>query len=96
MRAIRSHTYHGRPQVFDEETGIGDVYLALEEDVENIETLKFAKRIPSPPRAVRSVEPPAATPVDPPVDQPAQPVTPMKTTSVEPLVPTPRRRGRRQ
>jgi hypothetical protein len=38
MRALRPHTYHGKPQ--DE----GDVYLAHEPDVENIEILKFAVR----------------------------------------------------
>jgi hypothetical protein len=44
MQVLRPHTYHGRPQ--DE----GDVYLAHEHEVENIENLKFAKRIPPPPR----------------------------------------------
>lgn len=42
MRALRWHTYHGRPQ------GEGDVYLAHEEEVENIENLKFARRLPPP------------------------------------------------
>jgi hypothetical protein len=89
MRATRPHTYHGRSQ--DE----GDVYLALEEDVENIENLKFAKRVPAPPRAVRSAEPPPVAPVDALVEQPAQPVAPLTTASSSPLVQTPRRRGRR-
>jgi hypothetical protein len=47
LESLRPHTYHGRPQ------DIGDVYLAHEHEVENIENLKFAKRVPPPPRAVR-------------------------------------------
>jgi len=47
MRALRYHTYHGRRQ------NEGDVYLAHEADVENIEILRFASRIPSPPKATR-------------------------------------------
>lgn len=47
MEVLRHHTYHGRTQTE------GDVYLAHEEEVENIENLKFAKRIPAPPRAIR-------------------------------------------
>lgn len=47
MRALRAHTYHGRPQTE------GDIYLAHEEEVENIINLKFAVREPPPPRAVR-------------------------------------------
>lgn len=47
LEALRPHTYHGRPQ--DE----GDVYMAHEHEVENIENLKFARRVPPPKRAVR-------------------------------------------
>lgn len=47
MRAIRFHTYHGRRQ--DE----GDIYLAHQEEVENIVNLKFAIVEPPPPKAVR-------------------------------------------
>lgn len=47
MEALRPHTYHGRPQ------DVGDVYLAHEDEVENIENLKFAMRVTPPPRAVR-------------------------------------------
>jgi hypothetical protein len=43
MRSLRYHTYHGRRQ--DEDA----IYLAHEAEVENIEALKFAVRIPSPP-----------------------------------------------
>lgn len=55
MQAIRPHTYQGRPQ------DVGDVYLAFEHDVENIENLKFARIVPPPPRATRR------SPVPPPV-----------------------------
>lgn len=47
MRALRAHTYHGRPQ--DEDA----IYLAHEDEVENIENLKFAVRDTPPPRATR-------------------------------------------
>jgi hypothetical protein len=47
MRALRAHTYHGRPQAE------GDLYLAHEHEVENIENLKFARREPPPPTAMR-------------------------------------------
>ena len=47
MRAMRPHTYHGRP--VDE----GDVYLVHEEEVENILTLKFSIRDTPPPTAQR-------------------------------------------
>lgn len=43
MRALRYHTYHGRRQ------NEGDMYLAHAEEVENIENLGSAKRIPAPP-----------------------------------------------
>ncbi len=43
MRALKHHTYHGRTQAE------GEIYLCHEEEVENIENLKFAKRIPTPP-----------------------------------------------
>ncbi len=46
MRSLRWHTYHGRPQ------GEGDIYLAHEEEVENIENLKFARRV-APPQIIR-------------------------------------------
>lgn len=61
MQALRPHTYHGRPQNGPDEGRDGDVYLAHEDEVENIENLKFARRIPPPPRAVR---PPGAIPVE--------------------------------
>jgi hypothetical protein len=47
MVVLRPHTYHGRTQ--DE----GDVYLAHEHEIENIENLKFAQRVTPPQRAVR-------------------------------------------
>jgi hypothetical protein len=48
MKALRFHTYLGRP------INEGDCYLAHEEMVETIETaLKFAVRIDPPKRAVR-------------------------------------------
>jgi len=47
MRAIRAHTYEGRP------VAEGDVYLAHDEMVETIENLKFAVRDTPPPRATR-------------------------------------------
>ncbi len=47
MRALRAHTYMGRPQ------DNGDVYLAHEEQVENIINLKFAVRDNPPETAVR-------------------------------------------
>jgi len=47
LRALRAHTYHGRSQ--DE----GDVYLAHEEEVENILALRFAVRDTPPPTAQR-------------------------------------------
>lgn len=50
MRSIRFHTYDQHPQ---EE---GAIYLAREEDVENIITQRFAVREAAPRRAVRSPE----------------------------------------
>lgn len=48
LRAIRPHTYEGRPQ--DE----GDIYLAHEDMVDTIvHVLKFAVRDTPPPTAVR-------------------------------------------
>lgn len=47
LRTIRAHTYHGRPQAE------GDVYLAHEEEVENILNLKFAVLDTPPPTAQR-------------------------------------------
>lgn len=47
MISLRYHTYQGKPQ--DE----GAIYLAFPDDVETIETLKFAKRDTPPKRAVR-------------------------------------------
>jgi hypothetical protein len=47
MRAVRWHTYQGKSQ--DE----GSVYLAYEEDVENIINLKMAVKEQPPRRAVR-------------------------------------------
>lgn len=47
LRAVRAHTYHGRPQAE------GDVYLAHEEEVENILNLHFAIRDTPPPTAQR-------------------------------------------
>ena len=44
---MRWHTYHGRPKAE------GDLYVAHEDEVENIEILKFARREPPPPKAVR-------------------------------------------
>ena len=48
MRSIRDHRYQGRmhPE--------GGIFLCHEEEVENIETLKFAVREPPPPRATRT------------------------------------------
>lgn len=48
MQALRPHTYQGHPK------DVGDIYLAYDHDVENIENLKFAKQVPPPPRAVRA------------------------------------------
>lgn len=48
IRALRWHTYLGRPQ------NEGDIYLALEKDVETIEILKFGVRDTPPPRATRT------------------------------------------
>lgn len=55
MEALRGHTYHGRSISGPSDDGeiTGDVYLAHEHEVENIENLRFARRIPPPPRAVR-------------------------------------------
>lgn len=50
MRSIRFHTYHGRPK------SEGALYLCHEEEVENIVTLRFAVREPSPPRAQRTLK----------------------------------------
>jgi hypothetical protein len=47
MRSIRWHTYHGEPQPVDQ------IYVAYADEVENIETLKFAVRDAAPPRATR-------------------------------------------
>jgi hypothetical protein len=47
MRSIRWHTYQSKPQE------IGAIYLAHEEDVENILSLKFAVKEQAPRRAVR-------------------------------------------
>lgn len=53
MRALRDHTYHGRPQAE------GDCYMAVSDEVENIVNLKFAVVEPSPPPAQnRSPVPP--------------------------------------
>ena len=38
MRAIRFHTYHGRPK------SEGQLYLCHDDEVENILNLKFARR----------------------------------------------------
>lgn len=51
MRSVRWHTYQGKSQ---EE---GSVYLAYEEDVENILNLKFARLESAPRRAVRRSRP---------------------------------------
>jgi hypothetical protein len=98
MQAIRFHTYKGRPQYGPDDpeaNGEGSIYLAVPDEVENIEIQKFAKRVQAPPRAVRSAEPPPVTTIEKPVEQPAQPVAPLTTASSSPLVQTPRRRGRR-
>jgi len=47
LRAMRDHTYHGRS------IAEGDVYLAHEEEVENILNLKFSIRDTPPPTAQR-------------------------------------------
>lgn len=47
MRSIRYHTYLGKKQ------DIGDIYLAHEEQVENILALKFAVLDTPPPKAMR-------------------------------------------
>lgn len=52
MRALKAHTYEGKPQ--DE----GDIYLAHEEMVETIEILKMATREAAPPKARREPQPP--------------------------------------
>lgn len=82
MQALRPHTYHGRPQNGPEDDRDGDVYLAHEDEVENIENLKFARRIPPPPTAVR---PPDAIPV----------TSPAVITEPEPIV-APRSRRQRK
>lgn len=51
MRAVRWHTYQGKSQ------DIGAIYLAYEEDVENILNLKFAVMENPPRRAVRRSRP---------------------------------------
>jgi hypothetical protein len=48
MRTLRDHTYEGKPQTE------GSIYLAHEEMVETIETLKMAVREKAPERAVRT------------------------------------------
>lgn len=48
LRSIKWHTFHGNPQPE------GAIYLAHEDEVENIENLKFAVREAPPPRAVRA------------------------------------------
>jgi hypothetical protein len=50
MRSLRFHTYEGKPQPE------GAVYLAHDEIVETIETLKMGVREKAPPRAVRTAE----------------------------------------
>lgn len=47
MRAIRPHTYEGQPK------DVGDIYLAHEEQVENILNLKFAVLDTPPKKATR-------------------------------------------
>jgi hypothetical protein len=47
MRALRYHTYMGKPQ------DAGDIYLAHDDQVENILALKFAVLDNPPPRARR-------------------------------------------
>lgn len=47
LRSIRYHTYLGKKQ------DVGDIYLAHDDQVENILALKFAVRDTPPPRAVR-------------------------------------------
>lgn len=53
MRSVRWHTYQGKPQDVD------SVYLAYENDVENILNLKFARLENPPRRAVRRPLPPS-------------------------------------
>lgn len=48
MRAIRPHTYENKP------INVGDVYLAHEEQVENIINLKFAVLDTPPKKATRT------------------------------------------
>jgi len=47
MKTTRPHTHNGHPQ------DVGDVYLAREDEVENIINLKFAVRDTPPKRATR-------------------------------------------
>lgn len=50
MRAIKWHTYHGKPK------DVNEVYLAHEDEAQNIVDLKFAVRETPPRRAVRRRE----------------------------------------
>jgi hypothetical protein len=98
MRALKDHTYHGRPQAE------GDCYLAVSDDVENIENIRFAVRVPSPPPAQNRspVPPPDQAAVGyikfqatVPVTSPAEPLTMHSTAPVTTIAERQRRQRRK-